>query len=137
MESEKNAPPERSSKSVSLSDEMVGRDVHYMTTTRVVNAFMDSSDRVGTGQICFRCGEVGHVRSQCFSFKVRMCDHHARGACTNPACTYAHSEQELRQPWKPRCVRVVKQNGRFVCIGCNSTQHTFRRCPHNQDLLLI
>jgi hypothetical protein len=32
-------------------------------------------------------------------------------------------------------VRVVRQSGRYVCIGCNSLDHTFKRCPHSQDLI--
>ena len=87
--------------------------------------------------MCFRCGERGHVRYQCLTYKVRICWHHANATCTNQNCSFAHGEEELRTPWKPRCVRVIKQNGQLVCIGCNSRDHTFRKCPLHQDLMLI
>lgn len=112
---------------------MVVRDVHVKTSTHAISAFLDGSR---AGQICFRCGEYGHVRYQCLTYKVRMCWHHQNGDCRDPACTFAHSAKELRTPWKARCVRVVKQGGRFMCVGCNSTEHTFRKCPYNKDLLL-
>jgi hypothetical protein len=110
------------------------RDVHVTTTAKAISAFLDV-DR--SGHICFRCGDSGHVRYQCLTYKVRLCWHHEHGGCNDPHCSFAHGEAELRTPWKQRCVRVVKQGTRFVCIGCNSTEHTFRRCPHHGDLLLI
>ena len=110
----------------------VGRDVHVTTTARAITSFVDT-DR--SAQMCFRCGEVGHVRHQCLTYKVRLCWHFQNGECKDPNCAFAHGTSELRTPWKPRCVRVVKHAGRFVCIGCNSTMHTFRRCPHHGDLM--
>ena len=112
----------------------MGREVHVTTTARAISAFMDT-DR--TNQICFRCGEVGHVRGQCLSYKVRLCWLHQQGRCTDPECTFAHGPEELRTPWRPRCVRVVKHGGKFVCIGCISLEHTFRRCPLHQDLMML
>lgn len=111
-----------------------GRDVHATTTSHAINAFMDVDK---SNMICFRCGETGHVRYQCLSFKVRLCLHHQSGSCNDSACTWAHGPEELRTPWKARCVRVVKQAGQLVCIGCNSTEHTFRKCPLHQDLMLL
>lgn len=111
-----------------------GRDVHVTTTTHAITTFMDG-DR--SGQVCFRCGETGHLRYNCLTYKVRHCWHYQQGECTDKACTFAHGAEELRTPWKPRCVRVVKQAGQLVCIGCNSTEHTFRRCPYNGDLLFL
>jgi hypothetical protein len=112
----------------------LGLDVHITTTAQAISSFMEG-DR--SQQTCFRCGQQGHLRYQCLTYKVKMCWHHQNGRCTDPACAYAHSTQELRTPWKPRCVRVVKQAGQYVCIGCNSTEHTFRRCPYNNDLLMM
>lgn len=111
-----------------------GRQVHVITTTKAISSFVDT-DR--TGMICFRCGQRGHARFQCLTYKVRLCWHHQQGECNDPDCTFAHGAQELRTPWKPRCVRVVKQGGRLVCIGCNSEEHTFRKCPLHQDLMFL
>lgn len=111
-----------------------GRDVHVTVTTSEVSAFVETNR---TRPICFRCGEPGHVRHQCLTYKVQLCWHHRNGECYNSPCPYAHGVEELRRPWMPRCVRVVKHNGQFVCIGCNSNEHTFRKCPLHQDLLLL
>ena len=110
-----------------------GREVHVVATSAAISQFVDS-DRA---TIVCRCGQVGHLRYQCLSAKVRLCWHHQNGRCDDAGCTYAHGEAELRTPWKPRCVRVVKHGGELVCIGCNSTEHTFRRCPLHQNLLLL
>lgn len=109
----------------------MGRDVHVSTTPQQISAFLEGDH---SGHMCFRCGEIGHLRHQCLTYKVRLCWHYQQGHCVDPACTFAHGVAEMRTPWRTRCVRVVKQGGRFVSIGCNSTEHTFRRCPHNQDL---
>ena len=103
-----------------------GIDVHVETTSAMISDFMESDQ---TETICFRCGEKGHVRQQCMNFKVRMCWHNVDGRCNDSKCTFAHSKEELRTPWKPKCVRVVKQNGLYVSIGCMSSEHTFRKCP--------
>ena len=113
----------------------MGRDVHVMTTSQNIGAFVDV-DRAT--MICFRCGQTGHARHQCLSYKVRLCWHFQNeGGCRDPTCTFAHGEAELRTPWKPRCVRVIKHEGQLMCIGCNSTEHTFRKCPLHRDLLLL
>lgn len=112
----------------------MGREVHVSAHASVISNFMDI-DR--SNMICFRCGQPGHVRYQCLTYKVRLCWHHDSGQCNDHNCLFAHGKEELRTPWKQRCVRVVKQNGKLVCIGCNSTEHTFRKCPLHQDLLLL
>ena len=91
----------------------------------------------GQGNICFRCGETGHVRSQCLTYKVRMCWHNIHMECKQQDCPFAHSREELRTPWKQRCIRVVKVNGELVRMGCNSDTHTFRRCPVHRDLVFL
>ena len=111
----------------------MGRDVHVTTTTRAISAFMDGDK---SGQVCFRCGQTGHMRHSCLVYKVRLCWHHQNGGCYDKNCSFAHGPDELRTPHETRCVRVIKQGGRLICIGCNSTEHTFRRCPH-QDLLIL
>lgn len=113
---------------------MSGRDVHVTVNASDINAYLEVDK---TKMICFRCGQTGHARYQCLTYKVRMCWHHETTGCTIPNCPFAHGEKELRTPWKSRCVRVVKQSGKLVCIGCNSSEHTFRKCPLHQDLLLL
>lgn len=111
-----------------------GGEVHVSVTSDTISNFMEH-DR--SNLICFRCGETGHVRYQCLTYKVRICWHYTNAKCTDLNCSYAHGEEELRSPWRPRCVRVIKHNGELICIGCNSTEHTFRKCPLHQDLLLL
>ena len=107
-------------------------DVHIRVRTQAISKFMHTNQSI----ICFRCGQPGHIRQQCLTYKVRLCWHFARNNCTDPRCTFAHSASELRKPFKQRCVRVVKQGDELVCIGCNSTEHTFSKCPYNKDLIL-
>lgn len=111
-----------------------GVDVHVKMHPNALSAYMDV-DRAGL--VCFRCGEVGHVRFQCMSYKVRLCWNYGMGGCTDSQCTFAHGREELRTPWQQRCVRVIKMNGKMETIGCNSTEHTFRKCPYYQNVLLI
>lgn len=113
---------------------MLAREVHVVTHSKIISSFIDN-DR--SGFICFRCGQRGHVRFQCLTFKVKPCWHFEQGLCNDPNCSFAHGASELRSPWKSRCVRVVKHGGKLVCIGCNSTEHTFRRCPIHSDLLFL
>jgi len=77
------------------------------------------------------------MRNQCLTFRVRLCYRYQNGTCSEQNCTFAHGTRHLRTPWRQRCVRVVKQAGEYVCIGCNSTEHTFRKCPLHQDLLFV
>lgn len=111
------------------------REVHVMTTSKEITRFMETDH---SQTVCFRCGETGHMRCQCLTYKVRLCySLRKHEKCTDPSCTYAHSAEELRTPWRPRCVRVIKHQGKLICIGCNSSEHTFKRCPLYQDLILL
>jgi ribosomal protein L37AE/L43A len=110
------------------------KEIHATVHSRDILAFVEA-DR--TKLICFRCGQPGHVRYNCMSWKVKLCIHHQNGGCTDPYCSFAHGEEELRTPWKMRCVRVVKQGGRLLCIGCNSSEHTFRKCPLHQNSVFV
>lgn len=130
----KKKPPDRKRSLMPLQPQKPARDVHVSTSSDVISNFIDVDRR---NMICFRCGESGHVRYQCLTYKVRLCWHHESGTCTESHCLFAHGKEELRTPWKQRCVRVVKHDGKFVCIGCNSTEHTFRKCPLHRDLLLL
>ena len=64
---------------------------------------------------------VSNIRSDCVQT--------SQMALPRDDCSFAHGEHELRSPWISRCVRVVKHGSKLMCIGCNSTEHTFRRCP--------
>lgn len=110
------------------------QDIHIIVTSHSIHTYMDADRNT---MMCFRCGQKGHARYQCLSFKVRLCSHYENGGCNNPDCNFAHGVDELRTPWRMRCVRVVKQGGQMVCIGCNSTEHTFRKCPLHKDLLML
>ena len=84
---------------------------------------------------CFRCGEAGHYRGDCRTFRVQMCNLYRLGLCSAGAnCTFAHSASELRRPWLSKCVRVVKIGGNVEIQGCGSCTHTFRNCPHHQQI---
>lgn len=110
-------------------------EVHLSVTATAISHFINTEQGDVT---CFRCGETGHVRYQCMRFRVRLCHHFQAGACKmGTACLFAHGGAELRTPWKPRCVRVVKHDGKLVCIGCNSQEHTFRKCPLGKDLVYM
>ena len=113
---------------------MLPREVHVTTHSRHISAFMETNR---DNLICFRCGQAGHMRYQCLTFKVKLCHHNIRGECTDTNCSFAHGEQELRQPWKLRCVRVIRDGDKFICIGCNSCNHTFRKCPIHSDLIIL
>jgi hypothetical protein len=81
---------------------------------------------------CFRCGEQGHYRAECLSWKTKMCFHHTRphGCREGESCSYAHDKAELRSPWHVKCVRVIKRQGQICTLGCHSNTHTFKLCPH-------
>jgi hypothetical protein len=86
---------------------------------------------------CFRCGEQGHYRAECLSWKTKLCFHYPRphGCREGDSCSYAHNEDELRSPWQFKCVRVVKRKGEIYSLGCHSNKHTFRMCPHIQCVI--
>lgn len=81
---------------------------------------------------CFRCGEQGHYRAECLSWRTKMCFHHPRahGCREGDNCSYAHDSSELRSPWQSRCIRVIKRHGQIFTVGCKSRGHTFKMCPH-------
>ena len=49
---------------------------------------------------CFSCGEVGHYRSECNTWKTRMCWHLSTCAKRRDyqVCPFAHGVSELRTP---------------------------------------
>ena len=77
---------------------------------------------------CFRCGGNHHYKSECGHFRTKMCAAWLKGACEEMFCSFAHGESELRRPWVPVCVRVVKIDGKIRRLGCGETGHTYRTC---------
>jgi hypothetical protein len=50
------------------------------------------------GVYCYRCGELGHRKSECLHWKTRKCAHFDQGQCFRMACPFAHGSAELRNP---------------------------------------
>ena len=85
--------------------------------------------------ICFRCGEKnGHVKSECLHWKTRICWHFTNGQCTKPMCPFAHGYSELRTPWDIKCVRIIKTEQGCIDMGCGSSLHSYRNCPHAENI---
>ena len=79
---------------------------------------------------CFRCGEQGHYRCECMTWKTRHCSHWDRSKCENSLlCPFAHGQRELRFPWVSKCIRIIKRDGGIVKLGCGQLGHTYRTCP--------
>lgn len=95
--------------------------------TVIIQVEDTNEDRSRANITCFRCGENGHFRAECHVYRVQMCE---KLLCKNVNCCFAHSAAELRTPWKPKCVRVVKVGGVVQKLGCGQTGHTYRNCPY-------
>ena len=80
---------------------------------------------------CFRCGQKGHKKQECRTWKTKR--------CSNPncklglACSFAHSDAELRAPWIAKCVRVIRESGQMRVIGCGKIGRTYRECCQNES----
>ena len=75
---------------------------------------------------CTRCGESGHYRRQCYTWKTTWCELDHPHDPTK--CDFAHYGCEhLRRPRDTKCVRVVHNH---IVLGCGSDQHTYSNCPH-------
>jgi len=100
-----------------------------MTSAEDIRAFIASKPSSRRQITCFRCGEQGHYKSECLLWKTRMCWNFRD--CTDLSCPFAHLFHEVRKPCLPRCVRVLKQNGHIVQLGCKKVGHTFLNCDQN------
>jgi hypothetical protein len=109
-----------------------GRKVCIITHSSKIREYIAQLPTTRSQITCFRCGEQGHYKSECFHWKTRHCWHNETGMCKDPNCSFAHGEEELRRPWMPRCIRIVKKDGQLQTLGCKEYGHTFKYCPHNQ-----
>lgn len=109
----------------------VGLDVDFQLDANSIRQRLYAAVPTSRSHItCFRCGESGHYKSECFHWRTRLCFHHMKGVCDDPFCSFAHGNSQLRSPWMPRCVRVVKHNGHLISLGCKRFGHTFKYCPY-------
>ena len=62
----------------------------------------DERERRGQNRgrtVCYGCGQRGHYRSECQTWKTRVCWHWKHDRClARDGCSFAHGEHELRQP---------------------------------------
>ena len=49
---------------------------------------------------CYRCGAMGHFRSECVAYKTRICHQWKLGHCVSKSCPFAHGADELRNTGK-------------------------------------
>ena len=84
---------------------------------------------------CFRCGGAHHFKSECNTWRTRICSRWKSGVCMDPFCAFAHGEKELRTPWRPVCIQVVRmETGKIAMHGCGKQGHTYFHCPERQCL---
>ena len=107
-----------------------GHDERHLMFSITADSLHDAQMGYARSDItCFRCGQRGHKKCECRTWRTRMCNN--RGNCRNGGnCPFAHSTNELRTPWIPRCIRVIRVDGALKHIGCGAVGHTFRECPH-------
>jgi hypothetical protein len=105
------------------------------TNAQCIKQFMANIPTNRTQITCYRCGEQGHYKSECFHWKTRLCWHYTHSICKDNNCSFAHGLQQLRTPWLPRCVRVIKRNGQLECVGCFQYGHTYKFCTNNTNIL--
>ena len=114
----------------------VGKEVHISVSANSIKSFFNQNNIQREAITCFRCAQQGHWKSECMLYKTRMCWHKRLGKCNEADCPFAHSEAELRTPWKAKCVRVIKKDGKLLKLGCGSSLHTFRQCPFSIEKTL-
>ena len=110
-----------------LSDESANPFIPQNVTVVVNISWVEPTRSARSTVTCFRCGEKGHYRAECHGYRVKMCND---PDCTDKNCRFAHTPDQLRQPWLPKCVRVMKDNGCVRIYGCGRMGHTFRCCPY-------
>jgi hypothetical protein len=107
-----------------------GREVHVKTSYDSILKLVRSRN-VRSQVVCFRCGESGHKKSECFYWKVKRCWN--KFDCDEEECSFAHSDSEMRTPWVSKCIRIVKREGVLITHGCYRTGHTYKQCPFRSE----
>jgi hypothetical protein len=126
-----SAPRRGGKKDLGWTDLPVGVEIHVRTTYDSVIGLIRS--RSGRAHVaCFRCGEGGHKKSECFHWKVKKCWN--KFNCDPSICSFAHSDEELRTPWVSKCIRIIKKDGLLQKVGCEQIGHTYKQCPLRQEL---
>ena len=109
-----------------------GLDLHKCISVNSLKSYMIINSNSREQITCFRCGDCGHVKAECMTWKVRLCTNFLNGSCNVSDCSFAHGTHELRSPWTPKCIRITKRDGLLIILGCGSCKHTFRNCPENK-----
>ena len=112
----------------------VTKGVHYerhLVFTITADSTHESSALPRTDITCFRCGEKGHKKGECRTYRTKMCRQPTN--CSDPHCPFAHTHLQLRTPWIARCIRIVRKDGQLMHIGCGRTGHTYRECPYDSS----
>ena len=59
---------------------------------------------------CFKCGGPHHFKSECSTWRTRLCNKWKHGKCDEQFCAFAHGTMQLRQPWRLICIntRIIR-----------------------------
>ena len=106
-----------------------GKTICVMAKSESIREYLNMNSMNRSQLTCFRCGEQGHYKSECFHWKTRLCWHFVNSNCKDSCCSFAHGKHELRTPWLPRCVRLVKKDNQLITLGCKQYGHTYKNCP--------